>query len=299
MKIKDIGVLFLLAALWGASFLFMRVAAPVLGAVFLIEIRVLIAGLALLIYAFIIKKKPNFKEKWKEYLILGAINSAIPFTLIATATLTLNASIASILNSATPIFTVIVASIWLKEKLTVKKLLGILIGIIGVVVLLGWSPMLITPKVIIAASMSILATICYGFAGVFAKKAFKDVDSLSIATGQQLSAAIVLLPFAIFNIPSGHISSNIILSVFALAIMCTSIAYVLYFYLIKEIGPTKTLSVTLLVPMFGVVWGVIFLGEKITSGMLLGLGIILMSIFMISDLKIGIFSSKRKNIDIN
>lgn len=283
MNIKDVGALFLLAALWGASFLFMRIASPVLGPFLTIELRVLIAGILLLIYSFLTKHKLTHRGRWKEYLIMGALNAAIPFTLIATATLTLNASLASILNSTTPLFTVIVAWIWLKEKVTSKKIIGIFVGIIGVAILLGWSPVLLSKEVLFSAMLSILAALSYGLAGVYAKRTFAGVDSLSLAIGQQLGASILLLPITLTKIPSVQISSIVIISVLGLALLCTSVAYLLYFYLIASVGATKTLSVTFLIPLFGVIWGNVFLNEKLSLGIIMGLIVILLSIFIISD----------------
>ena len=286
MKIKDMAALFLLAAMWGASFLFMRIAAPVLGPFLVIELRVLIAGLALFLYAVVTRRKLSVKGKWRSYLVIGAINAAIPFTLIATATLTLKASLASVLNSTTPLFAAIVAWIWLKEELTIKKTLAIILGIIGVVVLLGWNPINITTKVVFSAMLSLGAALSYAFGGVYAKKTFKGVDALSLNIGQQLSAALLLLPITIFKILKVEVPKLVVFSVVALALICTALAYILYFYLIANVGPTKTLSVTLLVPVFGVIWGAVFLKESITTGVIGGLIIILLSIIIMSGIKL-------------
>jgi drug/metabolite transporter (DMT)-like permease len=286
MKVKDVGALFLLAALWGASFLFIRVASPVLGPLLTIELRVSLAGIVLLLYAWSIKAELNLRAYWKQYLMIGALNAAIPFTLIAMAALHLNASITSILNSLTPLFTALVAWAWLKERLTMNKWLGIVLGCAGIVILVGWSPLRLTSTVVLSTLLSILATVSYSFAGVYAKKAFKDVSSLSVATGQQLGASLLLLPFTVFNLPSAFtISTPVIISVLGLALLCTALAYLLYFYLIASVGPTKTLSVTFLIPLFGTVWGIMFLQEVITAGMVVGLFTILFSVFLISDLK--------------
>lgn len=286
MKVKDMSALFLLAAMWGASFLFMRIAAPVLGPFLVIELRVLIAGLALLLYALLTRKTLSLKSRWKNYLVIGAINSAIPFTLIATATLTLNASLASVLNSTTPLFTALVAYIWLKESLTFKKVLAIILGIIGVFILLGWSPINLSTKVVLSAILSLGAAVSYAFGGVYVKKTFKGIDALSLNIGQQLSAALILFPIAVFNVPKVEVSRLVVFSIAALALVCTALAYIFYFYLIANVGPTKTLSVTLLVPVFGVIWGAIFLKESITVGVIGGLVIILMSIIIMSGIKL-------------
>jgi drug/metabolite transporter (DMT)-like permease len=288
MNIKDIGALFGLAALWGASFLFIRIASPVLGPFLTIQGRVTIAAIALLIYISIIRRSAGFKTRWKQYLILGALNAAIPFTLIATAELYLSASISAILNSMTPLFTALIVWGWMKEKLTLKKWLGILIGIIGVIILVGWSPIPFTSEVIIAIILSILSTVSYGFAGVYAKKAFAGVSPLSLAVGQQAGASVLLFPFTLFNLPTStaSVTPTVVFSVIGLALFCTAVAYLLYFYLIESVGPTKTLSVTFMIPLFGMIWGVLFLNEKITAGMIAGLIVILSSIFLISDIQL-------------
>lgn len=287
MNIKELAALFFLAALWGASFLFMRISAPVIGPALTIELRVLLAGVALLLYAWLFRKTASLKPHWKEFLIVGALNAAIPFTFIATATLHISASMASILNSTTPLFTALASFVFLKEPLTVKKWTAILMGIFGVSILVGWSPMPFSLETAFSALLSTLAALSYGCAGVYVKKAFTGVSSLSLAIGQQLGAAVVLLPLAVIHIPTKPIPSTVVYSVLGLAIFCTAIAYLFYFYLLANVGPTKTLSVTFLVPGFGVIWGMLFLHEKITFGMFTGLAIILSSIVLLSDVKIG------------
>jgi drug/metabolite transporter (DMT)-like permease len=298
MKIKDIGAMFGLAALWGASFLFIRIASPVLGPFLTIQGRVTIAGIALLLYIWLTKQSADFRRWWKQYLIIGALNAAIPFTLIATAELRLNASMGAILNSLTPLFTAIVSWGWMKEKLTIRKWLGILTGIVGVVILVGWSPMPFTKEVLISIGSSILSTVSYGFAGVYAKKAFTGVPPLSLAAGQQMGASVLLLPLTLIYLPSSitAVSSIVILSVLGLALLCTAIAYLLYFYLIASVGPTKTLSVTFLIPLFGMIWGVLFLHENIAGSMILGLAVILSSVFMISDIPVQSVIKKKKKL---
>jgi drug/metabolite transporter (DMT)-like permease len=294
MKLKDIMALFALAALWGASFLFIRIASPVFGPLLTIQGRVTIAAAALIIFLTATRSSAQFKQRWKQYLIIGALNAAIPFTLIATAELTLPASISAILNSLTPLFTALVVWGWMKETLSIQKWLGIFIGVIGVAILVGWSSLPYTSETMIAIGLSVLSTISYGFAGVYAKKTFAGVPPLALAAGQQTGAAILLIPFTIFQLPSstGNISTTAVLSVIGLALFCTAIAYLLYFYLIESVGPTKTLSVTFLIPVFGIIWGIIFLHEKLTIGMLIGLIIISVSVFFISDVRLRMKAKK-------
>ncbi len=288
MSFKELIALIGLAALWGASFLFIRIAAPIFGPILTIEGRVSIAALALVLYLVITRNSLGFRKRWKQYIIIGALNAAIPFTLIATSALYLTASMSSILNSLTPLFTAIIVWGWLNESLSIRKWFGILVGVIGVVLLVGWSTIPFTKEIIIAIGLAVLSTISYGFAGVYAKKTFVDVAPISLAAGQQIAASILLIPFTIFNLPNttSNFSLIPILAVLALALFCTAIAYLLYFYLIENVGPTKTLSVTFLIPVFGMIWGVLILNEKITMGMLVGFIVILVSVFLILDIKL-------------
>lgn len=297
MKLKELSALFALAALWGASFLFIRIAAPALGPFLTIQGRVTVAGTALLLYGWFAGRSAGFRRWWRQYLILGALNAAIPFTCIAAAELRLNASMGAILNSLTPLFTAVIVWGWMKEQLTARKCMGIAAGVAGVVVLVGWSPLPFTKSVMVSIGLSILSTISYGFAGVYAKKTFAGVSPLSLAVGQQMGASALLLPFTLLFMPSSAaaVSSVVVFSVLGLALLCTSVAYLLYFYLIEHAGPMKTLSVTFLIPLFGMVWGALFLDETVTGSMVLGLAVILCGVGMISDLPLK-FSFKHNRL---
>ncbi|ARU62839.1 EamA family transporter [Tumebacillus avium] len=294
MKARDVLMLVVLAALWGASFLFMRVGAPALGPVVLIELRVLLAGLALLAIAVFVKHRVQVLHKWKSYLVLGAVNAAVPFTLIATAELQLSASLAAILNATTPLFTALVSFVWVRESLTLKKLAGLLLGIFGVAVLVGWDAESGVQGLLLPAGCSLLAALFYGMAGVFSARHFKGETSMDMAIGQQLAAALLLLPFAAVTLPERIPTLEVTLSVLALAIFCTALAYLLYFALIQNVGAVKTLSVTFLVPVFGILWGAIFLHEAVTIGTAGGLLLILLSIALVMNLRFKLKSSLLK-----
>ncbi|PRP53412.1 EamA family transporter [Bacillus halotolerans] len=285
MSFKQFSILLLLASLFGASFLFIKIASPSLGPLFLIESRVGIAAISLFIFARLLKQKIEIKYKWKELMILGAINAAIPFVLIAYAELNISASLAAIINSTTPLFSVIISILWLNEGKNMRTFLGIIMGCIGVGILVGWSPIQLNVKVILSIVAISLAALFYGIGGVYSKRAFQDMKSFDLAIGQQLGASIVLLPFALLDMPNKLPSIGVTISVLGLAIFSTSVAYLLYFYLIKNIGPTKTVSVTLLVPIFGIIWDVLFLGERTTLSTYIGLSVVLMSILLVSNTK--------------
>lgn len=270
-----------LAAIWGSSFLFIKIGAPVLGPTALIEIRVLLATLALLLFALLSRHRIHILHKWWQYLLLGTTNAAIPFTLIANAELRLDSGLAAILNATTPMFTALVAWMWAKDPFTPSKLLGVLLGMAGVAVLLGAGPGSHGTGIWLPVTFSLLGALAYGVAGVFSARYFRGEKPMDMAIGQQLAAALVLLPLALFELPHVRPSGIVIASVLTLAVVCTAAAYLLYFALIHSVGPLRTLTVTFLVPVFAVVWGALFLGETITVRMVVGLIVILSSIALV------------------
>ena len=284
MKPSDIFELLLLAALWGGSFLFMRMAAPVLGPVWLIEFRVLLAGLVLLPVLARLGHLGEMRRQLIPLLIVGCLNSAIPFLLLAFASVSLPAGFTSTLNGTAPLFGTVVASVWLHEKITPSRLAGFMLGFIGVVILVGWQAIATTPGFLIAVAASLSAALAYAIAAPYIKQNLGGVPSLVAATGSQLGAALVIIPALPFTVPTQTPSARVIISVLALAIVSTAFAYILFFRLIQNIGSTKALTVTYLVPIFAMLWGAIVLQEAITSSMVLGCGLVLLGTAIANDL---------------
>lgn len=278
MPPKDVAALLVLSALWGGSFLFMRVAAPVLGPVVLIELRVLLAGLALLAYALATQTLPPLRTHAKGLLVSGALNSALPFCLIAAATVHLPASFAATLNASTPLFGALVAAAWIGESLTGRRILGLALGLMGVAILVGFGPMALTVDTARSVVFSLLAALSYGLAAVYTKRFAVGVTPFALALYSQLFAAALLLPAVPFAWPSVAPTPSVIGSVLALALCSTAVAYLLYFGLIQRVGPTKATMVTYLSPAFGIVWGVVLLREALTVWTFLGFGLILASV---------------------
>jgi drug/metabolite transporter (DMT)-like permease len=281
MRFRDGLELLLLAALWGGSFLFMRIAAPVLGAIWLIEIRVLIAGLALLPILIRLGLLNQVRQKLLPLFIVGCINSAIPFSLLAFATVSLPAGFTSILNATAPLFGMGVAFVWLRERLTRDRLIGFGLGFAGVVILIGWKSFAAGSWLAVAAGL--VAALMYAIAAPYAKQNLSGVPPLVTATISQLSAAIFLLPATPFFVPKQMPDTSVILAVIALALFSTSLAYILYFRLIKNIGSTKALTVTYLVPLFAMLWGALVLRESVTVSMGVGCGLILLGTAIAND----------------
>jgi drug/metabolite transporter (DMT)-like permease len=275
MRVVDLARLFTLAAIWGASFLFFRVAAPVLGALVTAESRALIGGLALLVYFRATGADLEFKLHWRAYLIIGTLNSALPFTLFAFASMYLSASYAVILNASAPLWGAVFSAIWLGERLTIRKSLGLLMGVAGVALVMRFGLPEPTPMLAWASGACILGTMCYALAGIYMRKYAGRVKSQGLATCSLLGAAAVILPLLPLAPPPGSPTPAVILSVLALSLLCSTVAFVIYFRLIADVGPTKALTVTFLMPAFGMLWGALLLGEKITLVMLAGCGLIL------------------------
>ncbi len=264
--------------MWGASYLFMRHAVPYLGPVPMIELRVLVAGMLLAGYVAAMRGSVGWREHWRGYFFVGAVGLALPFVLIAEALTAIDASTAAILNALSPLFASLVAAAWIKDRLTPAKLAGIGLCLAGTAVLVGWTPTPMTARELLAASFSVLATAIYGFTIVFTKVKLKAASPLGTAAGTLLMAAAALaplLPFTHTPTPVAQIPTIAWLSVAGLAVISTAVAFILYYRLIADVGPVKAITVTLLVPIFGMLWGVAFLGEPLTAGRIAGCAIIL------------------------
>ena len=284
---RSIAALVTLGALWGASFLFIRVAVTALGPFVLVALRVGLAALVLTLFAAVTRRALKLRGKWGPLLFLGFANTAVPFSLISASEVHLTASLAAILNSTTVLFTALVAAVWLGDPLTPKKIVGVLLGIFGVAALVGWDPLPLTPAVLLSVAAVLGASLCYGVGGVYTKRTFSGVPPLTLAVGQQTAAAAVMIPVAATDLPNEAPSVAAALCVLGLAVLSTAVAYLLFFYLITNAGPTATSTVTLIVPVVGLIFGVLFLGEPVGVGTVVGLGVILFSVVLISGIRFG------------
>lgn len=275
MRLRDAIDLLVLAAVWGASFLFMRIAAPEFGPVVLIQLRVAIAALFLLPIFIVRGQISELRIHWKKLGLIGAINSAIPFCLLAYSTLYLTGGFAAILNATAPLFGALIAWLWLADKLDGSRIAGLLVGFAGVIVLVWNKVAFDAGGVSVAVFAAILASAFYGVGANYTKRHAGNLSSLAIATGSQLGAAIVLLPATVLLWPTGPISAQAWISVAIMGVASTGIAYILYFRLIANVGPAKAITVTYLIPAFAVFWGAVFINESVTTTMIYGCAIIL------------------------
>src|SRR5919112_1291625 len=196
MRPRDFAGLILLGALWGGSFLFIRVAVPALGPFLLVELRVGLAAAALFLYALAVGSMPKIRNRWRSFLVLGFFNAAVPFSLISAAEIHLTASLAAILNSTTVMFTAMVAAIWMGDPLTARKVIGIILGIVGVTVLVGWDPTPLNAGVLLSVAAMLVASLSYALGATYAKRSFSGIPPVGMAIGQLSAATAILLPLS-------------------------------------------------------------------------------------------------------
>lgn len=278
-------LLVFLGAVFGASFLFMRVAAPVLGPLAVAEGRVLVASVALLL---VVRGSGvrAFAADWRAYAILGLVNVAVPFAFISFAEVHLTAGLASLINAATPLATAVVAAYWLRQRLTARRVVAIAIGVLGVGVLVGWSPIALTPETLLAVAASVGAVFGYAIGLTYSRRRFAGRPPLTVAFGQLVGATAILAPGALLTLPSSAPSGGSLAAVLALGLVCTAVAWPILFRLVGALGPTASSTVTFIVPFFGVAWGAIFLGEPVAPGTLIGAALVLVSIALVLDLRL-------------
>lgn len=279
MQAKSYLELLILGALWGASFLFMRTGTPEFGALSLILMRASIAAAFLVLLMFFISRSDLklIAKNWRHLFILGLTNTALPFTLFAWATLSLEAGLTATINSTAPMFGAIVAWIWLKDKISLGTIIGLFVGFTGVFILMS-GKLTDNAMVILPILGAMLASTCYGFAACYSKLHASGLKPLVVATGSQVFASLILIIPGVLAWPDLTPSASAWRDVVFLAIGCTGIAYILYFRILAREGVSRALSVTYLVPLFAFIWGWVFIDEGVTTLILTGAVTILVGV---------------------
>ncbi len=283
-----IGRFIALAALWGASFLFMRIGGHEFGALPTAGLRVAVATLFLLPILLWRGLGPQLAQHWRKVLFVGIFNSAIPFVCFTYALLSISTGLSAILNASVPLFGALVAWLWLGDRPQRTRMLGLVIGFVGVS-MLAWDKASFKPD---ASGLSsgwavlacLLACVCYAIAASFTKRYLGGLPALVTAAGSQLGAALFLVLPALWFWPPQTPGAGAWMAVLALGVLCTGVAYILFFWLIENIGPARALTVTFVLPVFAVIYGLIFLGETVSLWMLLCATIIICGTALSADL---------------
>lgn len=265
-----IGEFILLASLWGASFLFMRMGAAEFGPLPTAGLRVALATVFL--WPILVQQGhwPTLKRHWRPILLAGVINSAIPFALFSWAVMHIATGLSSILNATAPLFAALVAWAWLGDRINRLRWVGLAVGFIGVALLAWRAPAGVGVKTSMAGwaiAACLLAPAFYGVSASYARRYLTGIPPLATATGSQLGAAIGLALPTVLLWPAEMPGVRAWLAIAAMAVFCTGIAYILYFRLIEHAGPSRAMAVTFIAPVFAVVYGALFLGESITPWM--------------------------------
>ncbi|TAG83964.1 MAG: EamA/RhaT family transporter [Betaproteobacteria bacterium] len=278
MKPRDLFDFVLLAALWGASFLFIRVGAPEFGPITLIGLRVLIAAICLWPLLWLMQRNSTnvMRSHAMPLAVVGVTNSALPFCLLAFASLSLTAGFTSLINASVPLWAALIGLVWLRASMNGAQWFGLALGVVGMVIL-TWGKVDFKPGGSgVAILAGLIATCSYGFSTHYAKRRLTAVPPLGVATGSQTAAAIVLLPLTAWFWPQANPSVGAWVSLILLGTFSTALAYILYFRLIAGLGGQKASTVTFLIPVFASLWGWVFLGETVTRTMLVGGSVVLL-----------------------
>jgi drug/metabolite transporter (DMT)-like permease len=266
-----------LGAIWGGSFLFMRVAAPDFGPIALVEVRIVLGALSLMPFLWRARRAIT-GALWVRLAIVGVMNSAIPFTLFAWGAERAPAGIGAIANSMTPLFTAVVAfAVW-REAISMRRAIALIVGLIGVVILA--SDRVNGANVMQAAIAGTIASLSYGIAANLTKRWLSVIPPAAAVSGTQLCSALMLAPLALVNWPTTPVPMKSWLAAAALGVVCTGIAYALLFRLIARVGAARAITCTYLIPLFGVGWAWLFLGEKPTATMAIAGALILGSVIV-------------------
>jgi drug/metabolite transporter (DMT)-like permease len=280
LSIVDLGSLLFLGAVWGAAFLFLRIAAPEVGPAWAAEIR-LVVGAAVLVVVAGPRTLRAARGRMISFLIAGALFSAVPFTLIAFATVTLPAGFTALLNAATPLFTAAIAVVFLGQRLGLQAVAGLGVGVVAVVILVGWSPLEPGAATILAVAAGLGAPASYALAGNYVRAKMARVEPLELATGMLVAGSILALPVALLSGAPRTPALDGVVSLVGVGVLSTAVAWPIFFRVLRRTTPTAASTVTFIVPAFALTWGSLVLAEPVGLGLLVGFGLIAASLALV------------------
>ena len=276
MELKDWILLTALAAIWGSAFMFIKISAVVFGPILLVTLRLLIAGLVFMPFLLRKSKRHLFKPYLPAIFIIAIVSNAIPFSMFAYASLGATSNMLGILNGTTAFLTTVIAYFWLKESVTSKQIIGLLLGFIGVLILVNPYNGSTT---FIASMCAMIGSLCYAFNAVYLQKHHSNSDKIVLIGWSMLFGGLFMIPLASFNLPNAMPDINSILALLWLAVISTGLGYLAYVRLIDKIGAVKTATLTYLLPVFSIIWGAIFLQEQITFIIIGGFIFVMMGMY--------------------
>ncbi|MBC7502355.1 MAG: DMT family transporter [Herminiimonas sp.] len=284
----DLAKLVFLAAIWGGSFIFLRVAVPEVGPILTAMLRIVLAAVALMGFAMLTGVNMHWKRNLKPFALVGLFAGVLPFTFFSFASLHLPAAYSAVLNSTAPLFGALMSVLWLAERLTLRKLVGLMMGISGVAVLVGAGSLVLNKPVLIATSLCLMAAASYAVSSIIVKKTGHSPDSpegtihpIAMATGSLVLGGIMMLPLLPFAIPEVMPSARALWCVVGLSLLSSALAQAIFIPLIVKIGPTRAMSVSFLIPLFSMLWAFLFLHESVRMATLFGASIVLAAMWLV------------------
>lgn len=287
MNSAQFSQLVLLAALWGASFLFIRLAVPEFGPLWLVSVRVLAGALFLVGAAALLRRQLPVRGNTPHFLVLGLLNTALPFALFSFAAGSLSASLLSIFNSTAPLWGVVFGIMLSRRLPAASTIAGLVAGCGGVALLVTRDASALAAGSALPVAAAVLAPLCYGLASHYARRCTGHLDPFAVANGSMWGALACCLPALLFVAPPAGgelatLSPRALGAALALGVLCTGLAYLIYFRLIRDIGAASALTVTFLIPLFGILWGALFLGEVVSSATVFGAGLVLLGTALVT-----------------
>jgi drug/metabolite transporter (DMT)-like permease len=283
MSAADLAKLVFLSAIWGGSFIFLRIAVPEFGPLLTATLRTALAGVALMTFAAATNVKMNWRANLKPFAVVGLFAGVIPFSCFSFAALHLPAAHSAVLNATAPLFGAVFSMLWLSERLTMRKLAGLLLGLTGVAILVGAGALPLSMSVLIAIAACLLAAACYALSSIIVKRTGRPggVHPIAMATGSLALGGLMMLPTVPFSLPASMPSLLAIGCIVAMSLLSSGLAQALFIPLIVKIGPTRAMCVSFLIPLFSMLWGFLFLHEAVGMATLLGGAVVLAAMGMV------------------
>lgn len=273
--------LVVLGMIWGASFMFQRITVPVIGAGMTGAGRMIFAALTLLGVLLLLRKPLQWRARWRDYLLVGVIVMGLPLTCFAVAARSLPAGYLAVLNATVPLFAVLIGWVNSGTRPSVSKLAGVVVGVVGVATLAKFGNLEMNLPTVIGFAAALFASFLYAVGAIMARKRYGDADPLPITAGNLIGGSLPLIPVAFATAPAAVPSTGVMAALVALGILCTGIAYALYFRILRAAGVERTVTVTFLVPLFALIWAALFLHEPITWAAVAGCALVLFAVALI------------------
>lgn len=294
MTNRDLIIFITLSFMWSLSFIFYRIGVPEFGSLAFASLRVVLAGLTMLVFVLIKKKnRQGIRENWKVLTLVGLFSAAVPFILFSFSARSVNAGVLAVLNASVPMMSGFIASTFFKDRLSKKQILGLVIGVIGVIILMSENlfgeqgEMLGSGSGLLPMGYALLACVGYAVGANITRNYLSNVSPVAITAGSLIIASVIMLPVALYEFPYGKsISVTAWVSVICIGVFSTAIALIFMNQLIKSIGPMRATSITLVIPIFAIILGYLLLGEALDTPAIIGSMVILFGTYLSLEISI-------------